>query len=53
MILVGKIFHTLVEVQEHTLSFIKVVQLNMAHMFHDQLLNQAYKVSKIQNALQE
>ena len=44
LILVGKIFHTLAEVQEHTLYFIKVGQLTMARMFQDQLLNQVHKV---------
>ena len=39
------------EVQEHTLSFIKVGQLNMAHMFQYQLLNQVNKVSTIHHAL--
>ena len=33
LILVGKIVQTLVEVQDHTLYFIKVGQLTMAHMF--------------------
>ena len=53
MIIVGKIFHTLEEVQEHTLSFIKVGQLTMAHMFQDHFLNKFQKVSIIQHALQE
>ena len=53
LILVGKIFQTLEEVQEHTLSFIKVVQLTMAHIFLDQFLNQVHKVRAIQHAQQE
>ena len=53
MILVGKIVHTLEEVQENTLSFINVGQLTMAKMSQYQLLNQVQKVSKIQHALQE
>ena len=36
MILVGKIFHIMAEVQERTLYFIKVGQSTMAHMFQDQ-----------------
>ena len=36
MILVEKIVQILEEVQEHTLSFIKVGQLTMSHMFQDQ-----------------
>ena len=39
LILVGNIFQKLAEVQEHTLSFIKVGQLTMAHMFQYQFLN--------------
>ena len=38
---------------EHTLSFIKVDQLTMEHMFQDQLLNKVKKVSTMQHALQE
>ena len=53
IILVGKIFQTLAEVQEHTLYFIKVGQLTMAQMFQDQLLNKVQKVSTMQHALQE
>ena len=53
MILVGKIFQTLEEVQDHTLYFIKVGQLTMAHMFQDKFLNQVQKVSTMQYALQE
>ena len=53
LILFGKIVHKLAELQEHTLSFIKVGQLTMTHMFQDQLLNQVQKVSKMQHALQE
>ena len=53
MILVGKIFQTLEEVQEHILFSIKVGQLTIAHMFQDQLLNLVQKVSTIQHALQE
>ena len=40
LILVGRIFQTLEEVQDHILSSIKVGQLTMAHMFQDQFLNQ-------------
>ena len=36
MFLVRNIVQTLAEVQEHILSFIKVGQLTMAHMFQDQ-----------------
>ena len=52
-ILVFKVVHTLEEVQKQTLSFIKVGQLTMAHMFQEQLLNQVRKVSTMQNLLQE
>ena len=45
LMLVGRIFHTLADVQEHTLSFIKMVQLTMSHMLQDQLLNKVQKVS--------
>ena len=44
LIVVGKIFQTLDEVQEHKLYFIKGEQLNMAHMFQNQLLNKWQKV---------
>ena len=53
LILVGNIVQTLAEVQEHTLFFIKVGQLTMAHMLQDQLLNNVQKVSRLQHALQE
>ena len=53
LILVRKIAQILAEVQEHKLSFIKIGQLKMAHMFRYQLLNQIHKVSKIEHALQE
>ena len=53
MILVDKIVHTLVEVQEYILYFIKVGQLTMVDMFQDQLLNHLQKVSTIQHELQE
>ena len=53
MILVGKIFQTLEEVQENTLFSIKVGQLTMAHMLQDQFLNPVHKVSTMQHALQE
>ena len=33
--------------------FIKVGQLTMTHMFHDQLFNQVHKVITMYNALQE
>ena len=39
MILVGKIFQTLVEAQENTSYFTKVGQFTMAHMFQYQFLN--------------
>ena len=45
LILVGKIFQTLAEVQDHTLYFIKVVHSTMEHMFQEQLLNKVQKVS--------
>ena len=53
LILVGNIVQTLTEVQEHTIFFIKVGQLTMAHMLQDQLLNKVQKVSTVQHALQE
>ena len=53
MIIFGKIAHTLEEVQEHTLFYIKVGQLTMLHMFQEQLLNPVHKLSTMQNALQE
>ena len=51
LILVGKIFQTLAEVQEHIISFIRVFQLTMAHMFQDQLLNKVQTVSTIQHVI--
>ena len=51
LILFGKIVQTLEEVQENTLFSKKVVQLTVAHMFQDQLLNTVQKMSIIQNAL--
>ena len=51
LILVGNIVQTLEEVQEHTLFYIKVGQLTMAHMFQDQSLNPVQKVSTMQHAL--
>ena len=53
MVLVGKIFKTLSEVQENKLSFTKVEELTMAHMLQDQLFNQVQKVSTMQHVLQE
>ena len=53
MILVGKIVQILSEIQDHTLYFIKVGQLTMAHMLQDQFLNQVHKVSTKKHALQE
>ena len=53
LILVGKIFQTLEEVQDHTLFSIKVGQLNMEHMLQDQLHNPVHKASTMQHALQE
>ena len=53
MILVGNIVQTLEEVQEHTLFYIKVGRLTMAHMVQDQLLNQVQKASTMQHALKE
>ena len=53
LVLVGKIFQTLAELNEHTLSFIKVVQFTMVHMFQDQILNQVHKVRTMQHALHE
>ena len=53
LILVGRIVHTLEEVQEHILFSIKVDQLTMLHMLQDQLHNLVQKVSTIQIALQE
>ena len=46
-------FQTLAEVQEYILSFIKVIQLTMTHMFQDQLINQVQKVITMQHAMQE
>ena len=46
-------FQTLEEVQEHTLYFIKVGQLIMAHMFQDHFPNPVQRVSTMQHALQE
>ena len=43
----------LAEVQKHKLSFIKVVKLNMVHMFQYQLINQVQKWITMQNTLQE
>ena len=51
LILVGKIVQTLEEVQEQIIFSIKVVQLTMANMIQDQLLNQLHKVSTMQHAL--
>ena len=45
LILFGKIVQTLAEVQEHTLSFIKAVQLTMSHMFQEELFNTVQKLS--------
>ena len=53
LIVVGKVFQTLAEVQEHTSSFIKVGQFTMAHMVQDQFLNPVQKVSTMQHELQE
>ena len=53
IIIVGNIVHTLADVKEHTIFSIKVGQLNMSHMFQDQLLNQVQKVITIHHALQE
>ena len=53
MILVGKIVHTLEEVQKHTLFSIKVDQFTMAHMFQDQLHNLVHKVITMHHAIQE
>ena len=53
LILVGSIFHTLEEIQEHILYFIKVGKLTMSHIFQDKLLNQVQKVITNQHALKE
>ena len=53
MIIYGKIIQTLVEVQEHTLYFIKVGQLTMAHMFQAQFLNKVQKLVKMQHVLKD
>ena len=50
LIRVGKIIQTMAELQEHTLYFINVGQLTMAHMFQYQLLNQVHKVITIQHS---
>ena len=50
---IGSIVQELAEVQDHILSFIKVSQLTMAHMFQDQFLKKLQRVSTIQSALQE
>ena len=41
------------EVQDCICSFIKVVKLNMSHMFQDQMLNKVQKVITMQHSLQE
>ena len=51
LILVGKIFQTLVEVQYHTLYFIKVGQLTMEYMLQDHFINQVQKLSTMHHAL--
>ena len=51
--LVGNIVQTLAELQEHTLSLIKVGQFTMSYMFQYQLLYQVHKLSTMQHALQE
>ena len=43
----------LAEVQDYTLSFMKVVQLTISHMLQYHLLNQVHKVSTIKHVLQE
>ena len=43
MIIAGNILQKLAEVQYNKISFIKVEQLIVAHMFQDQLLNQVHK----------
>ena len=48
-----KYFQTLVEVQKHISSFIKVGKLTTARMLQDQLLNKFHKASTIQHELQE
>ena len=48
-----KIVQTLLEVQEHTLYFIKVGKLTMSHMFQDQLLDQVQKVNTMKHSLKE
>ena len=53
MILVGKIVHTLAELQDDTLYFINMSQLTMAHMFQDQFFNKVQKASTMQNLLKE
>ena len=53
LIQVGKIVQKMSEVQEHTLSFIKVGQLDMVHMFQDQFPNQVHKVSTMHHSLQK
>ena len=53
LVLVGKIFETLREVQEHILSFNKAVNLIIAHKFQEQFLNQVQKLSTMNHVLQE
>ena len=53
LIIFGKIVQKLADVQEHTLYFTKVGQLNMAHIFQYQLTNQVQTVSTMQHELQE
>ena len=48
----GKIVQTTKETKDLILYLTKVNQLNFAHMFHDQLLNQVQKVSTMQHAMQ-
>ena len=53
MILAGRNFQTLAEVQEHTLYFSKVGKMTGENMFQEELLNPFQKVSTIHLAQQE
>ena len=53
MILVGKIVYKMEKVQDHTLYFINMVQLNIAPISQDQLLNKVQKAGTMNNELKE
>ena len=51
LIIFGKIFQTLEELQEHTSFSIRVDQLTMSHMFQDQLHNTVQKLITMHHAV--